>query len=43
MCSDSEAGSHLRLIDFVHHSTLSLRVRKEKRKTTLCVWGLGRV
>ena len=26
MCSSSEAGSYLRLIDFVLHSTLGLRV-----------------
>ena len=30
MCSGSEAGSYLRLIDFVHHSTLGLRVIKKK-------------
>ena len=34
MCSGSEAGSHLRLIDFVHHSTLGLRVIKMKKKST---------
>ena len=26
MCSGSKEGSYLRLIDFVYHSTLSLRV-----------------
>ena len=26
MCSGSEAGSYLRLIDFVYHSTLGVRV-----------------
>jgi len=31
MCSGSEAGSYLRLIDFVYHSTLGLRVMKKKR------------
>ena len=31
--SDSEAGSYLRLIDFVYHSTLGLRVRKKKRSS----------
>ena len=31
MCSGSEAGSSLRLIDFVHHSTLGLRVIKNKK------------
>ena len=30
MCSGSEAGSCLRLIDFVFHSTLGLRVIKKK-------------
>jgi len=30
MCSGSEAGSHLRLIAFVYHSTLGLRVIKKK-------------
>jgi len=31
MCSGSEAGSYLRLIDFVYHSTLGLRVIKKKK------------
>ena len=31
MCSGSEAGSYLRLIDFVYHSTLGLRVIKERK------------
>jgi len=31
MCNGSEAGSYLRLIDFVNHSTLVLRVRKKKK------------
>ena len=35
MCSGSEAGSYLRLIDFVYHSTLGLRVIKKKKKYTL--------
>ena len=30
MCSGSEAGSYLRLIDFVYHSTLGLRVIQKK-------------
>ena len=30
MCSGSEAGSYLRLIDFVYHSTLGLSVIKKK-------------
>jgi len=29
-CSGSEAGSYLRPIDFVHHSTLGLRVIQKK-------------
>ena len=32
-CSASEAGSYLRLIDFVYHSTLGLRVIKKKKKS----------
>ena len=32
MCSGSEAGSYLRLIDVVYHSTLGLRVIKKKRE-----------
>ena len=32
MCSSSEAGSYSRLIDFVYHSTLSLRVIKKRRR-----------
>jgi hypothetical protein len=32
MCSGFEAGSHSRLIDFVHHSTLGLRLIKKKKK-----------
>jgi len=31
MCSGFEAGSYLRLIDFVYHSILGLRVIKKKR------------
>ena len=31
MCSGSEAGSYLRRIDFVYHSTLGLRVIKKKK------------
>ena len=30
MCSGSEAGSYLKLIDLVYHSTLGLRVIKKK-------------
>ena len=32
MCSVSEEGSYLRLIDFVYHSTLGLRVIKKKEE-----------
>jgi len=32
-CSGSEAGSYVRLIVFVYHSTLGLRVTKKKRRT----------
>jgi len=32
MCSGSEAGSYLRLIDFVYHSTLDLTVIKRVRE-----------
>ena len=32
MCSGSETGSYLRLIDFVYDSTLGLRVIKKKKK-----------
>jgi len=34
MCSGSEAGSYLRLIDFVYHSTLGLRVIKTREEGT---------
>ena len=33
-CSGSKAGSYLRLIDFVHHSTLGLREIKTKKKSS---------
>jgi len=39
ICSGSEAGSYLRLIDFVHHSTLGLRVINKKKK--FGGWGSG--
>ena len=32
MCCGSEAGSYLRLIDFVYHSILGLRVIKKRRR-----------
>ena len=32
MCISSEAGSYLRLIDFVYHSTLGLRVIKKEEE-----------
>ena len=35
MCSGSEAGSYLRLIEFVYHSTVGLRVIKKKKKQNL--------
>jgi len=35
MCSGSEAGSYLRLIDFVYHSTLGLRVIKKHKLALL--------
>ena len=35
MCSGFEAGSYLRLIDFVYHSTLGLRVIKKKKKKSI--------
>jgi len=43
MCSGSDAGSYLRLIDFVYQSTLSLRVIKKKKSLRVEVQrsGLG--
>ena len=35
MCSGSEAGSYLRLIDFVYHSTPGFRVLKKKERLDL--------
>jgi len=35
VCSGSEAGSYLRLIDFVHHSTLGLGVIQKQKKMDL--------
>ena len=35
MCG-SEAGSYLRLIDFVYHSPLGVRVLKKKKKCVNC-------
>ena len=32
ICSASEAGSYLRLIDFGYHSTLGLNVIKERKR-----------
>jgi len=37
MCSGSEAGSYLRLIDFVYHSTCLLLSSQEKKKKR--AWG----
>ena len=39
MCSGSEAGSYLRLIDFVYHSTLGLRLIKKKKKDVVMMDG----
>ena len=33
MCSGSEAGSYLRLVDLMYHSTLGLRVMNKRRRT----------
>ena len=44
MCSDFEAGSYIRLTDFVYHSTLGLRVMKKKIKqsiTNKSSWSIG--
>ena len=43
MCSGSEAGSYLRRVDFVYHSTLEWRVIKKKRRhiVLLGLWALG--
>ena len=43
MCSGSEAGSYVRLIDWVYHSTLGLRVIQTKKKSEPCkVVGFGK-
>ena len=39
MCSGSEAGPYLRLIDLVYHSTLGLRVIKKKGERVSIVCG----
>ena len=39
ICSGSEAGSFLRLMDFVYHSTLRLREIKKKRRSI--VWNMS--
>jgi len=41
MCSGSEAGSYLRLIDFVYHSTLGLRVIKKNRRSEVAACDLA--
>ena len=41
MCSVSEAGSYLRLIDFVNHSTLGLRVTLSKEEAYGVRMGIG--
>jgi len=38
MCSSSEAGAYLRLIDLVYHPTLGLRVIKKKKKKQSWFW-----
>jgi len=50
MRSGSEAGSYLRLIDFLYHSTLGVRVIKKKRRVggiraaAICaIWGYNPV
>jgi len=44
MCSGPEAGSYLRFIDFVYHSTLGLRVIKKRREeSTAQTSQVGRV
>jgi len=42
ICSGSEAGSYLRLIDFVYHSTLGLRVIQKEKKEGGRPWRGGR-
>ena len=41
VCSGSEAGSYLRLIDFLYHSTLGLRVIKKKKYRQVTTPGHG--
>ena len=46
MCSGSESGSYLRLIDFVYYSTQGLRVIKKRRyvhqlRVRDVLWGEG--
>ena len=36
MCSSSEAGPYLRLIDFENHSTVGLKVIKKKNQSCDC-------
>ena len=36
LCSGSEAGSYRRLIDFVYHSVLGLRVINQKKGASAC-------
>jgi len=43
MCSGSEAGSYVRLIEFVYHSTLGLRVIKKKSGVTVKPSGPGKL
>jgi len=47
MCSGAEAGSYLRLIDFLYHSTLAVRVIKKQKSNgkgkcvVICIAGKG--
>jgi len=44
MCSGSEAGSYFRLIDFLYHSTLGLRVtQKNEEGISLVDAGTGTI
>jgi len=43
MCSGSEAGSYLRRIDFVYHSTLGVRVIKKKKENTTSRYTVCRI
>ena len=38
LCSSSEAGSYVRLTDFVYHSTLGLRVMNKQKEESSAVY-----